>query len=365
MDVQELVVRAVPEGVSDTVDGLGEMTDQVEDSTDQMDEQASSMADLSEEFAGAMNVAVAGLAVASGFLLSQVPVLGEAFDGLFAIVSAVAFQMDSVLRPVLSPLTNLFLGIADVIFEADGAMGVLFGTLGTIITALGAVVLPAAALASKLGLAASTTAALSSAGSVLVGVLGTIAGALSLPLVAIGALVVGLGLLAFKFRDEISNAIDIAIRAVQDFARSLPGLLSDAVSTGVDALKGLAQGVRSMGSNAIRAAIETVGGIANVFQTTISNAADWGRQLISRLIAGIKSAAGNLQSAVSGINLTAGVTIGDVAGTVSAGAQAAESGASDFIGSVGGGGGTINLDGRDVENTQGRYRADNLHRRGG
>ena len=134
MDVQELVVRAVPEGVSDTVDGLGEMTDQVEDSTDQMDEQASSMADLSEEFAGAMNVAVAGLAVASGFLLSRVPVLGEAFDGLFAIVDAVAFQMDSVLRPALMPLNDLFFSLSDTIFNADGVAGSLIGTLGTIIT---------------------------------------------------------------------------------------------------------------------------------------------------------------------------------------------------------------------------------------
>ena len=132
MDVQELVVRAVPEGVSDTVDGLGEMTDQVEDSTDQMDEQASSMADLSKEFAGGVKTAAVGLAVAAGSLLSQVPVLGEVFDGLFAIVEAVAFQMDSVLRPALSGVTDFLFDIADAIFEADGGFGDIIGTLASV-----------------------------------------------------------------------------------------------------------------------------------------------------------------------------------------------------------------------------------------
>ena len=365
MDVQQLVVRAVPEGVSDTVDGLGEMTDQVEDSTDQMDEQASSMADLSKEFSGAMNVAVAGLAVASGFLLSRVPVLGEAFDALFAIVDAVAFQMDSVLRPVLSPLTDGILNVADILFQAEGAGGALIGMLGTLITILGAVVLPAAALASKLGLAASTASALISAGSTLAGVITTVGAAIiSLPgLIAI-ALAAIVGFVA-AYLTNWRGARDKTDAFVGDILGFVSSGFARLVTIADNLLGNLVSAVKSKGANAVKATSDFVNNMAGEFRDLISNAAGWGRQLISRLIAGIKSAAGNLQSAVSGINLTAGVTIGDVAGTVSAGAQAAESGASDFIGSVGGGGGTINLDGRNIENTQGRYRADNLHRRGG
>ena len=362
MDVQELVVRAVPEGVSDTVDGLGEMTDQVEDSTDEMDEQASSMADLSKEFSGAMDVAVAGLAVASGFLLSRVPVLGGAFDALFAIVDAVAFQMDSVLRPVLSPLTDAFLYVADKIFQAEGAGGALIGMLGTLVTILGAVVLPAAALASKLGLAVSTKAALISAGQALIGALATVASALSLPFVAVGLLIAGLALLAWHFREGIVDAVHTAIDHLGNLAEWFTNAASDAVDWGVDLIGGWIDGITSV---ELQDAVDFVTGLADTFTDLVSDAWGWGRDLIQRLIAGIKSRAGDLRESIGGMEVAAGVTVDDISGTIGDIGESASEAGGDFIGSVGGGRGTINLDGRSIENTQGRYRADNLHRRGG
>jgi len=80
---------------------------------------------------------------------------------------------------------------------------------------------------------------------------------------------------------------------------------------------------------------------------------------------GIKSAAGAVQDIVEGINLTAGVTIGDVAGTAGEIAGAASDAGSDFIGSVGSEATSVFLDGSKVDNNQGRYRKDALARRGG
>src|SRR6056297_316049 len=155
--IQEIVIKATPEGMDTVVSQTNEMESAVENSTEEMEDQAGAMSDLSEKFQGAMSVAVTGLAVAAGGLLAQVPVLGEAFDGLFATVQAVAFQIDSVLRPVLTPLTNLFLDIADAIYEADGAMGTIIGVAGTVATILGTIVGPALLLASKLGLIGSVS----------------------------------------------------------------------------------------------------------------------------------------------------------------------------------------------------------------
>jgi len=111
-----------------------------------MDETAESAGDSAEQlegfsqrFAGAMGAAVAALAVGAAGLLSQVPVIGELFGGLSAIVQAVAFQMDGVLRPAMSGLTDTLFQISNAIFEADGSMGSLIGKLGALASGAGLV----------------------------------------------------------------------------------------------------------------------------------------------------------------------------------------------------------------------------------
>ena len=68
---------------------------------------------------------------------------------------------------------------------------------------------------------------------------------------------------------------------------------------------------------------------------------------------------------MEGIKLTAGVTIGDVAGTASNLGSAAADAGSDFIGSVGSTASDIYLDGSRIDDNQGRFRKDALSRRGG
>jgi len=334
--IQEIVIKATPEGMDTVVSQTNEMESAVENSTEEMEDQAGAMSDLSEKFQGAMSVAVTGLAVAAGGLLAQVPVLGEAFDGLFAIVQAVAFQIDKVLRPVLTPLTNLFLDIADAIYEADGAMGTIIGVAGTVATILGTIVGPALLLASKLGLIGSVSGAVIAAGKVLVGVLAAIASAISLPIAAAALLVAGLAVLAYHFREEIRNAIETAVSKLKGFA-----------------------------SKAKKAANDVVDRVTTAFTDLVDKAKDWGKSLIEKLVKGIKSAAGAVQDIVEGINLTAGVTIGDVAGTVGEVGGAAADVGSNFIGSVGQSASDIFLDGDKLNDNMGRRRKSALARRGG
>jgi hypothetical protein len=73
-------------------------------------------------------------------------------SGLNSVISAVAFQIDQVLRPALQPVANALFNLSDSIFNAEGAAGDLIGILG----AIAIVALPIVAL---FGLTAGVIAA--------------------------------------------------------------------------------------------------------------------------------------------------------------------------------------------------------------
>jgi hypothetical protein len=113
---------------------------------------------------------------------------------------------------------------------------------------------------------------------------------------------------------------------------------------------------------AIRSVVKRV---TSAFTSLVSKAKEWGRSLIEKLVQGIRDASGIVRDIVEGINLTAGVTIGDVAGTAGEIAGAASDAGSDFIGSVGGSAANVYLDGSRVDDSLARYSKDRLTRRGG
>jgi phage-related protein len=338
VSVAEVVVEAVPDGISDTTGELEDMEASVNESTESMSEQADQMSGLTESFQGAMGTAVAGLAVAAGGLLSQVPVLGEAFAGLNALVDAVAFQMDKVLRPVLTPLTNAFFGLAETIFEAEGAVGTAIGTIATIGTILATVGAAVGAAAVKIFGFAAVWGKLVAAAKIAVGVIGTAISVIgSLPAAVIGAIA---ALAAFAVA-YLTNW-----RGVRDKTDAIVGEIVQFVKDGFGRLT-------TWFSNTWAANL-------------ISDAVEWGKGIIDSLIEGIRNGVGRLSDFVSGIEIAPGLTLGDVSGSVNLGGGGTGSGGSggDFIGARGGGGNRIFLDGREIENNQGRYRKDALNRRG-
>jgi len=134
--VSEVVVGLRSEGAEDTKDDLEGVSEQTEETTQQLQAQSDQMTELAQSFSGALKAATVGLAVASAGLLSQVPILGQAFDGLFAIVNSVALAMDTVLRPVLTPLTNKMFELSQAINESNAPIKTLLG----ILAAVGAVI---------------------------------------------------------------------------------------------------------------------------------------------------------------------------------------------------------------------------------
>ena len=222
--VEELVVKATPEGIDETTDGLEGMQEQFDETADEMEDTTSVLGDLQERFAGAFGAITAGLAVAVGGLLSQVPVIGEVASGIGSIVDALAFRLDSVLRPALTPLANAFFSLSEAIFSADGPLGKLVDTVLVFGTVLGGTT--AAIFAASTAMTALATATLP----------------VSLPVLAVvGAFAALVAVLSTDFlgiRTKVTNALQGIGNAAGTAAGALKDI-SEATLSGVQ--EGLSQ----------------------------------------------------------------------------------------------------------------------------
>ena len=361
-----MIVGVRSQGADQTKDDLEGVTDQTEETTEALSSQTDEMNGLAQSFTGALSAATVGLAAASAGLLSQVPVLGQVLDGLFAIVESVALALDSVLRPVLGPLSNKMFDLSESISElADGPMGTLLG----ILAAVGAVI-----------------------ATVLLGPVG-ILGA------AIAGLVTGAGLAAVnfdKFKKAIGRVVSFikekgppAIRKFVDKIKELGGKILDKLEEKLDGVDW-----ESVGEKIMRKLIDATIKFAD-FTKDIIEEIDWketgkdvARVLKKGLLAltGVLKGAGKilLQKVIDGIDAKTDdlqQKINDVVGTVNAipfvsGVQAFETTANTSGGSGGGGssGGSLPggsssttkvfLNGREVGRGTNSERFDESARRG-
>jgi len=359
---EELVVAIRSEGVGKTQDQLEGVEQSMEDTADSAGESAEELEGFSERFAGAMSAAVAALAVGAAGLLSQVPVLGELFGGLAAVVSALAFQMDGVLRPVLTPVTNALFELANAVFEADGIIGDIIGVLATVASVLAVVGFAAA----KLGV---TWGAVTAAASTVASVLGTIAAVVAGVIGGISALTAAL-VAAVVAIVAFAAAYLTNWRGVRDKTNAIIGQIIDFVVSGFKkfgtmALKALGgfvdQGVRAF--NEFAAAVsEWAAGLAE-------DAFEWGKNLIENFIRGIRAIIGRLRGFLSDlgeIGANVGIDIPDL-GSLGGGGGGGSGGGGNGRLPFRGGNTTATgaqIDGRQLSESTGRYRADPSRRRG-
>lgn len=255
-EISELVVSMKPEGLSQTTEGLQSVEEQTQQTAETMEEQSESADGFADKFQGAMQVAVSALAIGAAGLLSQVPVLGEAMSGVFALVESVAFQMDKVLRPVISPITNLLFNMANAIGGLEGPMGTLVGLLGTFVSAFGAL----AIVGKVTGLFSAFAGASSVLSTVLTTVaagLTTLAGILSLPVAAVAALTAGVLALVAAFAVDflgIRTKTVNALKTLWDWTKQLGSAFLDLAGFVVDGLVGAAEAMFGTGKQLIVAA---------------------------------------------------------------------------------------------------------------
>lgn len=288
-EVSELVVAMRSDGVGEATDDLGEMEEQFNDTADSVESSGEELQDYATRFRGAMGAIIGGLAVASAGILSNVPVLNEAFGGLTAIMDALGFQLDRLIRSLGGGgLADILFQVSDAIYTAEGAAAAFWQGLTLIGTALAGL-----KIAAFLGVIGSVSGALATLG----GIVGTVATAL-LGLVSAPALIIAaFAAFIFFFREDIANAIHAGIDAVQGFVEFVVGLAGE--------IAGVAGDVAS-------AAVDVAMGIADEFTSLVSDALDWGQNIVtnigngffnmmSGLVGAAKAVAGKVSDKIGGL----------------------------------------------------------------
>ena len=357
---EELTVAIRSEGVNETQDDLEGVERSMDDTASSAGDSAEELEGFSKRFQGAMSAAVAALAVGAAGLLSQVPVIGEVFAGLGAIINAVAFQMDSVLRPVLTPLTNLFFEWANAIIEAEGPLGTLIGILGTVVTALviglGALIAFGAAFSALAGAAGTAIGVLTTVGSVIVGLLTTI---ISLP-VLLAAAVAALAAFVVAYLTNWKGTRDKTNEIVGDIVDFVVGGFLSMASDAISAVADFASDVRAFFS-------DLASDLSAWASDLASDAYDWGRSLIQRFIAGIQSAIARVRDFLGDLRSIGGrigIDVPDLGGLGGGGGSSGGGGSARPRFGSGGSRGGQTIDGRQITESTGRYRADSGRRRG-
>jgi len=117
--VEELIVRAKPEGIDGVNRKFGQMKTNLNEAKGEMQDTAGSFSDLAGKFKGVLGAITAGLAVGVGGVLTQVPVLKQAMGGLKTVFQALGFQIDKALRPFISDLSKEFFDLSGAIADGD------------------------------------------------------------------------------------------------------------------------------------------------------------------------------------------------------------------------------------------------------
>jgi len=399
-------------------EGVGETQDKLEGVEQSMDETAESAGDSAEQlegfsqrFAGAMGAAVAALAVGAAGLLSQVPVLGEAFSGLSAIVQAVALKMDKTLRPAISGVTDTLFEIANGINDSEGGLGGLIGKFGVLASIAGLVVGALMALGVTItgpillaiGLIAAAIGALWTAWeNNFANIRGVVQDTISNITDRFNSFIQTVEPAINRFLTWLSNAWDKHGGKVKDTVNFVFRAIGAAIESVLDGIltalevviqlldgdfKGAWQSIKDfigrmvdqwgpLVSEAVGAVKDILIGLAEGLVNWAGNLADdaynWGISVIEGFIQGIRETLNDAGDFLGDVASTVGIDIPDVSGSIGvdgafgggAGAALANTAAGAFARRGRSGDGGTTLDGRQLTESTGRYRSDPARRQG-
>jgi hypothetical protein len=317
---QELIVAIRSEGVRDTVADLRGVEDSMQETKESTADAADQAEGFSSNFKGAMSAAVTALAVGAAGLLSQVPVVSSVFAGLGAIIDSVVIKMDETLRPILTPLTDLFFGLAKKISNADGVFGDIIGVVATV----GAGLAVLAGIITTVGAAAgSFTAglgALSTAASVVGGAITAVGGTLlSLPVILgaviaavvafVAAYILNIGGVRDKTNSILSEVFDFFVGLGSDILEWGKSTAASALEKGKDIAGDLLKGIQETGAGIIEW-FRGLGQDIESFGERIVNAAfNIGKNIVAGIVKGLAGAAEFASGVVDTISNAVGIDL--------------------------------------------------------
>jgi methyl-accepting chemotaxis protein len=354
---EELIVALRAEGSEETQANIDQVNESVEETGEQMEDTSDELQGFRQQIQGVMGAVVAGAVASLGFLATQVPIVGEVFAGLQAIMSAFGFQVDRLLRKLgAGGLSGLLFKVADAVGSAEGPMATLAGVVGILGTALaGAAVAASAVLVKTLGWAGAASA---------------IGGAIKGAAVAVGTLITGLTALGAAL--AILVAATVAFLAA--YLTNWRGTRDKTDAIVNDILNFIVNGFLSLIAKALPVINDFTSRVVGFFSGLASDLAqwasdladsafEWGRNIIQALIGGIKSLVDRLRSTIDGIDTSIrsrlDVDLGS-GGETTTGNIGTTSGVATSAGSST----AVYLDGRRTDEQTGRYRRDRTTRRG-
>jgi len=335
---EELIVALKSEGAQEVNDDLKTTERRMEGTADAAEEQADRLGGFANKVKVAMAAIVAGLAIGAAGILSQVPVIGEAMAGLKAVFSAVVMQIDKKLRPGITKLNKEFFELANAIMEGDYSQvkKELKDIANVVKSFVGGINLTKL-IKKYQDFVAKGIGKLVSA---LRGIINNIS--------------------AKDVQGWVRKYINLSKRAFTKFigATDWSAFIKDIISFMGRFAKGAGTAIDN---NIVK---PLVGYIEDNWKDWLDSAIQLGKDLVDKLVEGVKNKAGDLADAVKDIELAAGVTIGDVADTVSGGDGGGTNvNTSNPMMSAGTTRGGTQIDGRQLSESTGRYRADPSRRR--
>lgn len=360
---EELVVSITSDGVSETQEDLEGVENTMEDTADSAGDAAEDLEGFSQRFAGAMAAAVAGLTLGIGALASGVPVVGELFAGLGAVLEALLMQVDRLAREMgAGGLSGELFDLAAFIWDLEGAAADLVATLtviGTLaLTAAAGVAAWAVKTMGAVGAAKKLGGALLAAGKIIAGIIAGITALAAIKFVLIAAIAA----FAIAYLTNWRGVRDSTNSIVGDIIDFVVGGFLSMVSQTLDAINDIGARMRGALREAASTAAEWAGNLA-------SDAYDWGTNLIERFLDGIRSAIGRLRDLLGDlqdVGAAVGVNVPDIGGigVGGGGSGGGASGRPRFGASGGASTGGQQIDGRQISESTGRYRSDPGRRRG-
>jgi hypothetical protein len=333
----------------------------MEGTADAAERQSDRLSGFANKIKGAMAAIVAGLAVGAAGVLSQVPVIGEAFAGLKSVFTAFALQIDKKLRPGLSKLNTELFELSNAIMEGNYKKAKK--ELGDI-----------ANLFSNINIRDTVDGARKAISNFINNVNWTKVGdkVIQMKDAILDTLVTQFGkfeenISADDVEDVTSGIIDFLVVSFENTINATDW--SQFILDIIDLMLKISEGVSKAIKNSIAKPLWNA--IAEAFGDFVDGAKEWGEDIIDNMIEGINNKASELGDAITGINIAGDLTVGDVADKAASlgGGGGGNNGGNTTVNNpmmrgASAGGGDTYLDGRKMTEENGRYRSDASLRRG-
>jgi hypothetical protein len=131
VNAEELVVKLTAEGATETEQSIERINDQVEQTGEGMGNTAEDISGFRQQIQGLLGAVVAGVSLATGFLLTKVPVIQETIAALSGTVDVLALKLDETLRPAVSDVNDELFDLQKDLDESDTAAESFLDTVST------------------------------------------------------------------------------------------------------------------------------------------------------------------------------------------------------------------------------------------